>query len=216
VTTPATPDSGQVAGYLNQLPANDPLSVESQTQPVGTTNSAPTGSVSQTDIPVSPTQMPTTVVPANAVPDGSAVVDPNAPAPTQQAQTNTQTATTTTTTNPDGSQTDTQTATVQCNWGQHDARTFGTVLQDHYNLWSASGLLGTLELIKNLTWPSTFPTYTLSSSILGTFTFDFNAWAGVITALRTLVMCGSKPGIRCSGSWIARWPRSARAGSRSR
>jgi hypothetical protein len=65
------------------------------------------------------------------------------------------------------------------------------VLQDHYNVWSASGLLGTLELLKNLSWPTTFPTYTLQSSVMGTFTFDFNAWSGVINALRALVIAGA-------------------------
>ena len=135
--------------------------------------------------------MPTTVVPANNVPPGSSVVDPNAPAPSQQTQTTQQTSTTTTTTNPDGSQTDQSTASVSCASGQHSNRTFGSVLQDHYNVWSASGLLGTLEVLKNLSWPTTFPTYTLHSSIMGTFTFDFNAWSGVINALRALVIAGA-------------------------
>jgi hypothetical protein len=142
-------------------------------------------------MPVSPAEMPTTVVPANNVPAGSSVVDPNAPAPTEQTQSTQQSSTTTTTTNPDGSQTDQTTASVSCASGQHSTRTFGSVLQDHYNVWSASGLLGTLEVLKNLSWPTTFPTYTLQSSVMGTFTFDFNAWSGVINALRALVIAGA-------------------------
>jgi hypothetical protein len=125
------------------------------------------------------------------VPAGSSVVDPNAPAPTEQTQSTQQSSTTTTTTNPDGSQTDQTTASVSCASGQHSNRTFGSVLQDHYNVWSASGLLGTLEVLKNLSWPTTFPTYTLQSSVMGTFTFDFNAWSGVINALRALVIAGA-------------------------
>ena len=187
----APPTQQQVADYLSSLPSGNPLAPESQNQPAGTTNPAPTGSTSTTNIPVSPSEMPTTVVPANNVPPGSSVVDPNAPAPTQQTQTTQQSSTTTTTTNPDGSQTDQSTATVSCASGQHSDRTFGSVLQDHYNVWSASGLLGTLELLKNLSWPTTFPTYTLQSTVMGTFTFDFNAWSGVINALRALVIAGA-------------------------
>jgi hypothetical protein len=185
------PTQQQVADYLASLPNNNALAPESQNQPVGTTGPVPTGSAVTTDIPVTPTQMPTTVVPANNVPAGSSVVDPNAPAPTQQTQTTQQSSTTTTTTNPDGSQTDQTTASVSCASGQHSNRTFGSVLQDHYDVWSASGLLGTLELLKNLSWPTTFPTYTLNSTVMGTFTFDFNAWSGVINALRALVIAGA-------------------------
>jgi hypothetical protein len=188
---PGTPSTQQVQDYLTGLPASNPLAPESQNQPAGTTNPAPAGSTATTNLPVSPSDMPTTVVPANNVPPGSSVVDPNAPAPTQQTQTTQQSSTTTTTTNPDGSQTDQSSATVSCTSGQHSNRTFGSVLQDHYNVWSASGLLGTLELLKNLSWPTTFPTYTLHSTVMGTFTFEFNAWSGVINALRALVIAGA-------------------------
>jgi len=190
-TATSPPTTQQVIDYLSSLPSGNALAPESQNQPAGTTNPAPTGSTSTTNLPVSPSDMPTTVVPANNVPPGSSVVDPNAPAPTQQTQTTQQSSTTTTTTNPDGSQTDQSTATVSCASGQHSDRTFGSVLQDHYDVWSASGLLGTLELLKNLSWPTTFPTYTLQSSVMGTFTFDFNAWSGVINALRALVIAGA-------------------------
>lgn len=188
---PGAPSTQQVQDYLTSLPANNPLAPEQQNQPAGTTNPAPIGSISTTNIPVSPSEMPTTVVPANNVPPGSSVVDSNASPPNQQTQTTQQSSTTQTTTNPDGSQTDQSTATVSCASGQHSNRTFGSVLHDHYNVWSVSGLLGTLELLKNLSWPTTFPTYTLHSSVMGTFTFDFNAWSGVINALRALVIGGA-------------------------
>jgi hypothetical protein len=83
-STPQPPTTQQVADYLATLPSGNTLAPESQNQPVGTTNPAPTGSTSTTNIPVSPSEMPTTVVLANNVPSGSSVVDPNAPAPTQQ------------------------------------------------------------------------------------------------------------------------------------
>jgi hypothetical protein len=135
--------------------------------------------------------MPTTVGPAASVPQGAAVVNPNAPAPQQQQQTAQQDATTTTTTNPDGSQTQTATATVSCSTGSHDTRTFGKVLLDHQSVWESSGLMGTLNLLKNISWPTTFPTYTLTSRIFGTMTFDFNAWSGMINVLRALVIAGA-------------------------
>src|SRR5687767_2350051 len=185
-SVPGTPTTQHITDYMNGLPQGSPLAPESQNSPAGTTNPAPTGSASTTNVPVSPAEMPTTVVPANNVPPGSSVVDPNAPAPTQQTQTTQQSSTTQTTTNPDGSQTEQNTATVSCASSQHSTRTFGSVLQDHYNVWSASGLLGTLELIKNLSRPTTFPSYTQHSSIMRTFTFDINAWSAVINALRAL------------------------------
>jgi len=185
------PTQQQVADYLASLPSNNPLAPEQQIAPAGTTNPAPQGASSTTDIPVSPAQIPTTVKPSNSGAPGDSVVNPNEPTPQQTTQQQTQSATTTTTNNPDGSQTQQQTATVSCSGGQHNAKTFGSVLQDHYNVWSASGLLGTLELLKNLSWPTTFPTYTLHSTVMGTFTFDFNAWSGVINALRALVIAGA-------------------------
>ena len=190
-SVPGVPTANQVNGYLSQLPSGDALAPERQTDPAGIGNPAPSGSSSTTDQPVSPTDVPSQVGPASSVPTGGAVVDPNAPPPTQQTQTTQQSSTTATTTNPDGSHTDQSTATVSCASGEHSPRTFGSVLQDHYNVWKASGLLGTLELLKNLSWPTTFPTYTLHSTVMGTFTFDFNAWAGVITALRALVIAGA-------------------------
>ena len=190
-SAPAPPTQQQLADYVASLPSSNPLAPEQQIAPAGTTNPAPQGASSTTDIPVSPTQLPTTVKPSNNGAPGDSVVNPNEPAPQQTTQQQTQSATTTTTTNPDGSQTEQQTASVTCSGGQHNARSFGSVLQDHYNVWSASGLLGTLELLKNLSWPTTFPTYTLHSTVMGTFTFDFNAWSGVINALRALVIAGA-------------------------
>ncbi|BFU94362.1 MAG: protein of unknown function [Nitrospira sp.] len=188
---PGTPSTQHVQDYLSNLSSSDALAPEKQTDSAGTTNPAQSGSSSTTDQPVSPGDMPTQVGPASSVPTGAAVVDPNAPPTTTQTQTQQQTSTTTTTTNADGSQTDTTTASISCSQGSHNSKTFGQVLQDHYNLWSASGLLGTLELLKNLSWPTTFPTYTLHSTVMGTFTFDFNAWSGVINALRALVIAGA-------------------------
>ena len=66
-----------------------------------------------------------------------------------------------------------------------------TVLQSHIDTWKGSGIAGQLALLQNLTWPTTYPTYTVQSTFLGTFSFDFSQWAGVLTALRTLIIAAS-------------------------
>lgn len=189
-SVPGTPTAQHVSDYLTSLPSGNALAPESQNQPAGTTNPTPTGTTT-VDLPVSPVEMPTTVKPSNQGATGDAVVNPNAQAPIQTTDTSTQSTTTTTTTNQDGSTTSTDTASVQCNAGEHDQRTFGSILQSHYDVWSASGLVGTLNLIKNLTWPETLPTYTLTSTIFGTMTFNFNSWSGIFTALRTLIIAAA-------------------------
>ncbi|HSL02292.1 MAG TPA: hypothetical protein VK901_01970 [Nitrospiraceae bacterium] len=147
-----------------------------------------------TTLPVSPSEVVPTVKPASQVGPTDAVIDPNAPPPSgpQPAVPSTQTTTTTTTTtaNPDGSvtQQEESTSSVSCSAGNHDQRTFGSVLQDHMNQWQGSGLLSALNLLKTLSWPSAIPTYSLSSSLFGSFTLDFSAWAGMLTALRSLII----------------------------
>ena len=49
-------------------------------------------------------------------------------------------------------------------------------------------MLSALNLLKTLSWPSTVPTYTLSSNLFGSFTLDFSAWSGLLTALRSLII----------------------------
>ena len=51
-----------------------------------------------------------------------------------------------------------------------------------------SGLLSALNLLKTLTWPTTIPTYSLQSNLLGTFTLDFSAWSGMLTAIRSIII----------------------------
>jgi hypothetical protein len=102
---PPTPQ--QVANYVTSLPPSDPKSIETHTNPVGTTGTTQPAdnTVSQ---PVSPTEMPTTVKP-KPVPAGDITVVDNVPPPASTPQQNTQhqttTTTTTTTQNPDGSTT---------------------------------------------------------------------------------------------------------------
>jgi hypothetical protein len=125
-----------------------------------------------------------------------AVVDPNAPKPAgteNQSVTQTTTTTTTTTTNPDGSTTDTQqdSAVVSCSGGEHDGRSFGSILQTHITTWQGSGLLSALALLQTLTWPETLPTITFTSATWGTHQVDFNQWASVFTVLRTLTIAGA-------------------------
>lgn len=189
--TPAT--ASQVAEYISTLPASDPNSVESNTVAVGA-QASPTPSDSTASNPITSTDLSTQVVPATQVQPTDLVVDPNAtkPAGTTTTETKTQDATTTTTTitNPDGSTTEeqTDTAAVTCASGNHEQRTFGGILQAHMDLWKGSGLFSALNLLKTLTWPSTIPTYSLQSNLLGNFTLDFSAWSGMLTAIRSLII----------------------------
>jgi hypothetical protein len=188
------PTPQQVTNYLTTLPASDPLSVERHVTPAGQgVASIPADTVVTT--PVAPTDLVPTVKPAAQVVPTDAVIDPNAPAPVgpQPVTTpsTTTTTTTTTTTNPDGSTTATQSeepTVLSCSAGHHDQRTFGSVLQEHLTLWQGTGLLSALNLLKTLTWPTAIPTYSLQSSLLGTFTLDFSAWSGLLTALRSLII----------------------------
>lgn len=192
-TAPSSLTLGQYDTYVQGLPAANPNSIESKTAPVGQGATAPVAD-NVTTLPVTPAQVVPTVKPASQVGPTDAVIDPNAPPPVgpQPAVPASQasTTTTTTTTNPDGSVTtqEAETASVSCSAGNHDQRTFGSVLQDHMNLWQGSGLLSALNLLKTLTWPSSIPTYALSSTIMGNFTLDFSAWSGMLTALRSIII----------------------------
>ena len=77
---------------------------------------------------------------------------------------------------------------MSCAAGNHESRTFGSILQEHMNLWQGSGLLSAVNLLKTLTWPTAIPTYSLQSNLLGTFTLDFSAWSGMLTAIRSIVI----------------------------
>jgi hypothetical protein len=61
-------------------------------------------------------------------------------------------------------------------------------LQDHLTVWQGSGLLSALNLLKTLSWPTAIPTYTLNSTLLGTFTLNFSAWSGMLTAIRAIII----------------------------
>jgi len=199
-TQPA-PSAQEIATYVGGLPANSPLSIESNTVPVGA-QATPTPSDATASNPVPATELPTAVVPASHVGPTDLVVNPHATPPpgttdtttATQTTTGTSTTTTTTTTNPDGSTTTTQTTTeedtapVSCSVGNHEQRSFGGILQTHMDTWKGSGLLSALNLLSTLVWPTTSPTYTLTSAFLGTFTFDFSAWAGMLLAIRSIII----------------------------
>ena len=189
-STPAT--ATHIASYLESLPSSDPNSLTSNLTAVGPQVS-PTPATSVVSQPATTTDLPTTVVPASNVGPADVVVDPNAPKPastTTVTGSQTTTTTTTTTTNPDGSTTkvEPETANVSCTSGNHEPRTFGSILQDHMTVWGGSGLVGALNLLKTLTWPSTPPTYTLTSSTWGTYTLDFSPWSGMLTAIRSIII----------------------------
>jgi hypothetical protein len=191
---PATPQ--QVTDYLNNLPSSNPNSIESNASPVGSGHTAP-GADSVTTIPIESTDVSTQVVPASQVTPDDVVVNPNTtpPAGTPTTSTTSQqtTTTTTTTTNPDGSTTsqDDSTTTVQCSTGDHDQRSFGSILDEHLTTWRGSGIAGQLALLQSLTWPSDLPTISLNSSLFGNFSVNFNDWSGMFLALRAIVIAGA-------------------------
>jgi hypothetical protein len=197
----ATP--AQLQTYIGGLPASDPLSIESNTVPVGAQGTpTPADATASNAIPAS--ALPTTVVPAATVAGTDLVIDPNAAVPSGQTTTqtpapattgSTSSTTTTTTTNPNGSVTTSSTSTetdtpgpLSCSAGNHEQRTFGSILQMHMDTWQGSGLLSALNLLKTLSWPTAIPTYTLNSTLLGTFTLDFSAWSGMLTAIRAIII----------------------------
>ncbi len=203
VTVPATTGTPtEVAAVLQNLPVSNPLSIESNTVPAGVgVASTPADQVVSQPVPAS--QVTTQVVPASQVGPTDVVVNkdataPAGPVPTQtatQTSTTTNTTTTTTITNPNGSTTTTSTTTEteeapvsSCSTGNHEQRTFGGILQDHMDLWTGSGLLSALNLLKTLTWPTAIPTYSFQSNLLGNFTLDFSAWSGMLTAIRSIII----------------------------
>jgi hypothetical protein len=174
------------------LPPVIPKSVEAHTNPVGTTGTTQPADTTISQA-VTPTEMPTTVKP-KPVPAGDIVVADNVPPPASTPQQNTQqqttTTTTTTTQNPDGSTTqqeETQ-ATTSCAVGSHEAEPSGRSCKRIRPSGPRSGLLGTLNLLKSLTWPSTLPVIALPSAFFGSQQVDFNQWAWFFTVLRTLVI----------------------------
>jgi hypothetical protein len=193
---PPVPATAQnITDYVHGLPANDPNSLESNTTAVGA-GVAPSPAATVASVPVSASQVETAVVPASSVSPTDTVVDPSAPAPagTQTAPVaHTSTTTTVSTVNPDGSVTESETsaAVSSCTAGEHDARSFGSILQTHMETWRGSGIAGALSTLQLLTWPSASPTYTLNSGLLGTFSFDFTAWNGILLALRSLIIAGA-------------------------
>ena len=190
---PATPQS--VTDYLGGLPASDPNSVESNFDQVGA-GVAPSSANQVVEFPINSGELQTQVVPATSVGPTDTVLDPSAEpgaGPVSTTETQTSTTTTTTTTNPDGSTTtQEETTTVSdCSVGQHDSRTLGTILQTHIETWRGSGIAGALSTLQLLTWPSASPTYTLTSGLLGTFSFDFTAWNGILLGLRSVIIAGA-------------------------
>jgi hypothetical protein len=189
---PDEPTQQSVENYLNTLPQADPNSIESHTQPKGV-DQPTTPAQTDVSVPVSPTELPTTVKKTETVLPTDVVVNKDVPPPAgaTTTQTTQQTATTQTTTNPDGSQTEDQTATTSCAAGSHDQRSFGSVLIEHQTKWNNAPLLSALTQLKTLTWPSTLPVVAFSSVLFGSFQIDFNAWAWVFLALKTLILAGA-------------------------
>ena len=196
------PTSTQIHNYLSTLPSSNALSLEANTQVAGVGVASQTADQVVTQ-PVTAAEVTTQVIPATSVGPADVVVNKDATAPAgpvptptaTQTTTGTNTTTTTTVTNPDGSTTATSTTTQtddapvsSCSVGNHEPRSFGGILQTHMDTWKGSGLLSALNLLGTLVWPTTSPTYTLTSSFLGTFTFDFTAWSGMFLAIRSVII----------------------------
>ena len=192
----APPSATDIQNYLNGLNGSDPLAPANNLEPGGTNNPSPNGEVS-VNLPIESGEVTTSVVPSGDVHAGDVVVNPTAtpPAGTETTSSTSQqtTTTTTTTTNPDGSTTtqDDTSTTVQCSTGEHDLRSFGSILEQHLMTWKGSGIAGQLALLQSLTWPSDLPTISLSSSLFGNFSVNFNDWSGMFLALRAIVIAGA-------------------------
>jgi hypothetical protein len=189
---PPEPTQQQIQDFLQTLPDNDPRSLDSHSQPLGTgVEPTPAGQIETTT--ATPTELPTTVVPQTTVLPTDTVVQKDVPPPagSTTTQTTTQQTTTQTTTNPDGSETQQETATASCSSASHDQRTLGSVLEEHQAKWNNAPLLSALTQLKTLAWPSSLPTVSFNSSLFGSFAVDFNAWAWVFLALKTLILAGA-------------------------
>jgi hypothetical protein len=194
ITAPAAPSTPQqYAGYVGGLPPSDPNALDQHTAGVGA-GASPSAAQSVTAIPVSPTEVPTVVKPTDQVLPSDIVVNPNAPPPagTPQTTNKNQDITTTSriTTNPDGSTTkqDTDQATVTCAASGKGEATFASVLAAHQATWSSSGLLGTLNGLKNIVWVDTLPVVTLPSTYFGNQTLDFTQWAWAFAAIKAITI----------------------------
>jgi|CXWL01.1.fsa_nt_gi hypothetical protein len=195
---PTTISQPTLEGWMSGVPENWPYAPKNKAAAVGT-ETAPIAADNTVTYPVSSTETPTVVKKAGDVLPTDAVVNPNVPPPTgaqPQPATDpgTSTTTTTTTTNPDGSVTQTQTdqaAGFFCNVGNHDQRSMGGILTDHMNVWKNVGILGTLNNLKNIVWPSALPTYTFGPTALGTFTLNFSTWAWAFADVRSIMIATS-------------------------
>ena len=189
----APPTAQDIQDYLNGLDSSDPLAPVNNLEPGGHNHTSPNADTS-VNIPIDSSEVTTQVVPTSSVDPDDIVLNSNATPPqgtTTQDTTNTDTTdTTTTTNNPDGSTTqETESeATIECSIGEHDPRTYGSILKQAIDSWQETGLLSQLNTLKTLTWPDTVPIISINSGLFGEFNIDFTAWAGTLTTLRTLII----------------------------
>lgn len=208
-----------VRDYLSTQAGRDKYFGSSHSYLVGQTKVEPAGAAVATNVmtlPVLSSDIATQVVPETSVSSTDSVLAQGLPAPQSTTQTSVSTSTsvtnpdgsttaTTTTTNPDGSTTATTTTTpagqpspqpdvpdsVSCGTGRHDGRTAGSVLTSHVQVWQSGPLAQSLTALKNISWPTSLPVVSFSSSIFGSFVMDLNAWAWVFVAVRTVMIGGA-------------------------
>ena len=149
-----------------------------------------------TTIPVSPSEVVPTVKPASQVGPTDAVIDPNAPASSGAT-----TGSPLHANDDDDHHHDDQsgwisdhskrrsTGSVSCSAGNHDQRTFGSVLQDHMNRVARLRPAQCAESAENADLAlGHSDLLALLSNLFGSFTLDFSAWSGLLTALRSLII----------------------------
>jgi len=197
VSTGSPPTQAQVSASIQNLSSSDTDSVENHTTPAGV-GVAPVSAPQVTTLTQVLTDLNTAVKKLTDLLGTDIVVAQNVPPP--QNVTITTNVTTNTTnvsnvssvTNADGSTTTTEqkaeTSSASCTSNAKDPRTFATVLQAHQQLWQATGLVASLNALKNLTFPGAVPVITLPTHLFGTFTLDFTRWAWVFTAIQSIMI----------------------------
>ncbi|MDH5669272.1 MAG: hypothetical protein OEY86_14805 [Nitrospira sp.] len=189
---PGTATSQQIIDYMIAQGPSYQHSPQASAVPVGVTGSDPTTAATNViTLPQDLSAFQTVVIANTAASPGDTVVNANAPAPQNTEETQTASSTTTTTTNPDGSETQDTTASVSCDTSAHDQRTFGQVLTDRQTGWQSSALLGTLELLKNLTWPTAIPVFSVNSSVFGMQSWSLSDYQSIFDAVRLILIAGA-------------------------
>lgn len=198
-TVPVTgPSASQVVDYLAANPSSS-LAPEQKQLPLGLTQAGvPVTALTADSVSTATADLIDSSWTTTTTPNSSQVIVATTPtAPTTPVTTTPNpsptSTTTTTTTNPDGSTTTTttDTATVTCAGTAAETRTAGGVYATHRATWLTSPLLGGLAAWASITFPSTLPTTTLTSSHFGNHSIDWSTFSWVFTAIKIILIGGT-------------------------